>query len=74
MKFQRRQGGPATVAGRTDSSNRSERGGAQCVSEQAGPDRARGLVKSPYFCGPEPADGSYHSNFHRRNTDQQKLR
>jgi hypothetical protein len=73
MKFQRRQGGPAAVAGRTDSSSRSERG-AQCVSEQAGPDRARGLIKSPYFCGPESTDGSYHSNFRRRNTDQQKLR
>jgi hypothetical protein len=68
MKFQRRQGGPAAVAGRTDSSSRSERG-AQCVSEQAGPDWARGLVKSSYFCGSEPADGSY-----QRNTDQQKLR
>jgi hypothetical protein len=61
------------MAGRTNSSSRSERV-AQCVNEQSGPDRARGLVKSPYFCGPEPADGSYHSNFRRRNTDQQKLR
>jgi hypothetical protein len=36
--------------------------------------RACVLSKSPYFCWPEPADGSYHSNFHRPTTGRWMLR
>jgi hypothetical protein len=31
------------------------------------------LIKSPYFRQPEPASGSYRSNFHRPTTGRRKL-